>query len=243
MIDVILAALNTAGITAWPSSDADPSRADTVPGLVTLVDPVVTGALWPVQLPNDAPDTNGVYSLAGQGDIEVDGYRLGRVDTYVLSLRSPTFDPLRTMSQTLIDRLAGSAGLESWEITDAATDYEDEPRQYRAHFELQATAINAVTSTLPAAFVHSVEASAPPSDVAAWEVRQIVTEHIAVVLVVDQNGLEAQRQACTDALLGLEASTNTVSPLEYAGGQRVAVSGRHVYWRELYRYQRLIRSN
>lgn len=242
MIDAILAALNTAGITAWPSSDADPSRADTVPGLVTLVDPVVTGALWPVQLPNDAPDTNGVYSLAGQGDIEVDGYRLGRVDTYVLSLRSPTFDPLRTMSQALIDRLAAHSGLESWEITDAATDYENEPRQYRAHFELQATSMATATPALPAAFVHAVQASAEPNGLATFDVRQTVTEHIAVVLVTDQSEVEARRRAISDALLGLEQS-DAVAPLEYAGGQRVAASGRLIFWRELYIYQRLIRSS
>ena len=72
--------------------------------------------------------------------------------------------------------------------------------------------------------------------------RQTVTEQLAVVLVADQDDLQALRVACTAALLGLEDPQHAVSPLEYAGGQRVAVSGRHVYWRELYSYQRLIRS-
>ena len=242
MIDTIITALDGAGISAWPSSDADPSRADTVPGLVQLVDPVVNGNLWPVQLPMDAPDTTGVYNLAGQGDIEVDGYRLGRVDTYVLSLRSPTFDPLRSMTDTLIERLAAHAGLESWEITDAATDYEEDPRQFRAHFELQGTSLATATPALPSAFVHHVQADAEESGVHAWVVRQTVTEILAVVLVANQDQIAAARQGATSALLGLEAGDDAVSPLEYAGGQRVAVSGRHVYWRELYRYQRLIRS-
>ncbi|MBB3142194.1 phage tail terminator protein [Halomonas organivorans] len=239
MIDTILAALDSAGVTAWRSSDADPSRTDTVPGLVTLVDPVVGGNLWPVHLPNDAPDTTGVYSLAGQGDIEVDGYRLSRVDTYVLSLRSPTFDPLRTMSDDLIARVAAHAGLESWEITDAATDYEFDPRQYRAHFELQATSLATAAPALPAAFVHPVQADAEPNAIGTFEVRQTVHEHIAVTLVAEQGDLDAQRQAVADALLGLETD-DAVSPLEYAGGQRVAVSGRLVFWRELYRFQRLL---
>ncbi|MBB3142825.1 phage tail terminator protein [Halomonas organivorans] len=239
MIDTILAALAAAGVTAWRSSDADPSRTDTVPGLVTLVDPVVGGNLWPVHLPNDAPDTTGVYSLAGQGDIEVDGYRLSRVDTYVLSLRSPEFDPLRTMSDDLIARVAAHTGLESWEITDAATDYEFDPRQYRAHFELQATSLATAAPALPAAFVHPVQADAEPNAIGTFEVRQTVHEHIAVTLVAEQSDLDAQRQAVVDALLGLETD-DAVSPLEYAGGQRVAVSGRLVFWRELYRYQRLL---
>ncbi|WP_016854789.1 hypothetical protein [Halomonas smyrnensis] len=239
MIDAILSALNAAGVTAWRSSDADHSRADTVPGLFTLVAPVVDGDLWPVQLPNDAPLTNGVYSLAGQGDIEVDGYRLGRIDTYVLSLRNPTFDPLRTMTDDLIARVAAHAGLESWEITDAATDYEFDPRQYRAHFELQATSLATETPALPAGFVHPVQADAEPNAIGTFQVRQTVHEHIAVALVAEQGDLEAQRQACLATLLGLEAD-DAVSPLEYAGGQRVAVSGRLVFWRELYRYQRLI---
>lgn len=239
MIDAILAALNDAGIAAWPSSDADPSRADTAPGLVSLVDPVVSGNLWPVQLPRDATATNGVYSLAGQGDIQVDGYRLGRVDTYVLSLRSPTFDPLRSMSQALVDRIAAHSGLESWEITDAATDYEFDPRQYRAHFELQATSLATATPVLPAAFVHWAQAAAEPNALSTFAVRQTITETVAVVIVADQADLDAQRQAACAALLGLEAAA-AVSPLEYAGGQRVAASGRHVYWRELFSYQRLI---
>ncbi|MBW5802045.1 phage tail terminator protein [Halomonas elongata] len=241
MIDTILAALDATGVTAWRSSDADPSRADTVPGLVTLVDPVVGGKLWPVHLPNDAPDTTGVYNLAGQGDIEVDGYRLSRVDTYVLSLRSPEFDPLRTMSDDLIARVAAHAGLESWEITDAATDYEFDPRQYRAHFELQATSLATAAPALPAAFVHPLASDAGANRLATMEVRQTITEEVAVVLVAGQADLEGQRAAVTAALLGLE-ETDSVSPLVYAGGERIAVSGRLVFWRERYRYERLIRS-
>lgn len=242
MIDSIIAALAGAGITAAPSSDADPSRADTVPGLVTLVDPVVNSDLWPLNLPADAPATNGVYNLAGQSSIEVDGYRLGRVDTYVLSLRSPTFDPLRTMSTQLIERVAAQSGSEAWEITDAATDYEFDQNQYRAHFELQATSLAMATPALPAAFVHPVQADATPNGLGTMNVRQTVTEHIAVVLVAEQAQIETQRRAITSALLGLENPVDAVAPLEYAGGQRVAVSGSHVYWRELYRYDRLIRS-
>ena len=73
-------------------------------------------------------------------------------------------------------------------------------------------------------------------------VRQTVTEHIAVVLVAEQAEVDAQRKAIDGALLGLNSSPHGVAPLEYAGGQRVAVSGSHVYWRELYRYDRMIRS-
>lgn len=242
MIDDIITALGDAGIAAWRSSDADPSRADTVPLLVQLVDPVVNSRLWPLNLPGDAPDTNGVYSLAERDDIDVDGYRLGRVDTYVLSLRAPRFDPLRTLSDALIERVANHAGLDSWAIGDAATDYEYDQRQYRAHFELQGTTLNTAAPAMPAAFAHPAESLAEPSDVAAWAVRQTVVEHIAVVLVADQDAMASHRTACASALLGLESGADAVSPLEYAGGRRVAVSGRHVYWRELYRYQRLIRS-
>lgn len=240
MIDAIVTAIGTAGITAWRSSEADVARADTVPALVNLVDPVVSGNLWPLRLPDEnAPDQNGVYQLAGMGDIEVDGYRLGRIDTYVLSLRSPTFDPLRAMSDALAGQVAGQSGLTGWEITDAATDYEHDPRQYRAHFELQATTLATATPALPAAFVHAAGAAADPNTLTTFAVRQTVTEQVAVVLVADQGDLEAQRLAASSALLGLEAA-DAVSPLEYAGGQRVAASGRHIYWRELYSYQRLI---
>lgn len=242
MINSIITALDGAGITAAPSSEADPSRADTVPGLVQLVDPVVDSQLWPLNLPADAADTNGVYSLAGQSSIEVDGYRLGRVDTYVLSLRAKAFDPLRTMSTQLIERVACTEGLEAWEITDAATDYEYDQRQYRAHFELQATSLAMAAPALPAAFVHPGQATTTPNELGTMSVRQTVTEHIAVVLVAEQAEIDTHRRAISAALLGLENPADAVAPLEYAGGQRVAVSGSHVYWRELYRYDRMIRS-
>ncbi|WP_027967318.1 hypothetical protein [Halomonas halocynthiae] len=241
MIDKILTALNASGITAVLSSDADPSRSDTVPELVNLVDPVVSGSLWPLNLPSDAPNTNGVYSLAGLAHIDVDGYRMGRVDTYVLSLRSPTFDPLRTMTDTLIERVSDHTGINSWDITDAATDYEYDQRQYRAHFEVQATSLSMAAPQLPAAFVHPAQAMAEPNALSTFDVRQTVIEQVAVVLVDEQPGIEIQRRAIQAALLGLETE-DAVAPLEYGGGQRVAVSGRHVYWREVYTYQRLIRS-
>lgn len=241
MIDSILTALNGAGINAEPSSEADPSRADTVPGLVQLVDPVVSSALWPLNLPADAPATNGVYSLAGLEHVEVDGYRLGRVDTYVLSLRAPTFDPLRGMTTELIDRVAAQTGVEGWEITDAATDYEYDQKQYRAHFELQATSLAMSTPVLPAAFVHHIQAAAAPNELGTFQVRQTVTEQFAITLVAEQQDVSTQRKEIETALLGLE-SEDAVAPLEYGGGQRVAVSGRHVYWREVYAYQRYIRS-
>nr|WP_300312752.1 hypothetical protein [Halomonas sp.] len=239
MIDQVLSRLATIGMSARRSAEADVRQSDTVPSLVSLVDPVVNGHLWPVHLPNDAPEITGVYHLAGQDDIDIDGFRLGRVDTYVLSLRSPVFDPLRTMSDSLVARVEVHEGMESWEITDAATDYEFDPRQYRAHFELQATCIAASGSELPVAFVHIVKSEAEPNALATCRVRQTVHEEIAIVVVADQTAIERQRRAITDALLGLESSDG-VSPLEYAGGQRVMTSGRLVYWREQYRYQRLI---
>ena len=90
--------------------------------------------------------------------------------------------------------------------------------------------------------MHPAQADATPNALGTMNVRQTVTEHIAVVLVADQAEIDTQRRAITAALLGLENPTDAVAPLEYAGGQRVAVSGSHVYWRELYRYDRLIRS-
>ncbi|RUR34478.1 phage tail terminator protein [Vreelandella nanhaiensis] len=213
-----------------------------MPALVQIVGPVVGDAVYPLNLPADAAATNGVYSLAGQSGIEVDGYRLGRVDTYVLSLRAPTFDPLRGMTTQLIERVAAQTGTESWEITDAATDYEYDQRQYRAHFELQATSLAMASPALPAAFVHPVHAVATPNGLGTMSVRQTVTEQVAVVLVAEQSQIDAQRRVISSALLGIESPQDAVAPLEYGGGQSVAVSGGLVFWRELYSYERLIRS-
>jgi hypothetical protein len=242
MISEILNRLTAAGLTAAPSSDAQASRADTVPSLVQLVDPVVASALWPLNLPSDAPATNGVYQLAAWSEVDVDGYRLGRVDTYVLSLRAAQFDPLREMTDSLIARVSSHRGVQSWDITDAATEYEYEQRQYMAHFELQCATLAMAAPALPAAFVHAIAAAPSGNALDTRDVRQTVTEQLAVVLVADQDDIESLRRRTSTALLGAATSPDGVSPLEYQAGQPVAISGRLVFWREVYSYQRLIRS-
>lgn len=245
MINAIVTALNTVNINSWPSSQANTIYGnDTVPGLVSLTDPVVQERLWPVMLPTDAPATSGVYQLAGVSNIDIDGYRLGRVDAYVLTLQSAMFDSLRTMTWAFTDEVANYQGMESWELTDAATDYDVKSRRFQGHFELQATTLAAhkeESATLPTAFVHLARSSAEPDGGNTCNIRQTVTDEVAVVIACDMDDVKQYRDQAMGALLGLEAGDDVVSPLEYVGGQRVAISGRYAFWRETYRFDRLVR--
>ena len=242
-LDTVIAALNGAGIQAQASCHADPSQADAVPLVRSLGDAVTNGHTYPLRLPDDhpTPGEHGVYQLAARQHVEADGWTLARTDTWLMSLRAPTFDALRPMADQFVLEVANQTGVVAVEITDAASDYERDQRQCRAHFELQATAQATSTPALPGAFVHHVDATASENGLASCAIRQTVTENLAVVLIADRTDLQLVRGLATHALLGLEIPGG-MSPLEYLTGTQLAVVGRHVYWRELYRYQRLIRA-
>lgn len=242
-IDTVIGALEGAGIQAQASCHADPAQADAVPLVRALGDAVTNSQTYPLRLPDDlpTPGKHGVYQLAARQHVEADGWTLARTDTWLMSLRAPTFDALRPMADQFVLEVANQTGVVGVEITDAATDYEREQRQCRAHFELQATAMATASPALPTAFIHNVDATASENGLATCATRQTVTENVAVVLIADRNELQQVRAQTTAALLGLEIPGG-MTPMEYVAGTQLTVVGRHVYWRELYRYQRLIRA-
>lgn len=241
MIDVIVSQLIAAGINAEASNHADPSKADPVPTIRGLIDPVTSNQTYPLHLPKDAADNNAVYSLASRSMIDSDGWNVGRVDTYVVSLRSPSFDTLRTMSDGFETQIASAVSPYGFEITDAAADYEFDQRQCRAHFELQVTSLATENPTLPMAFVHHLTAQATANELATLNIRQTVTEQIVVILIADQDQIDTLRKVTvSQALLGLELPDG-LSPLEYVGGGSLAITGKNVFWRDVWSYQRVIR--
>lgn len=245
MIDTIVSALNAVDINATSSSHADTSRVDSAPVVTQLADQATDSHTYPLHLPSDsnAPYPNAVYALASQQAIEVDGWKVGRVDTYVVSIRDNEFDPLREASDVFVNAVSTHSGSVGAEITDAATDYEFEQRQYRAHFELQITSIATEDNVLPAAFVHPVDVRAMENELATLSIRQTLFEHIAVVTVANQSEIDMLRkQVVINALLGLELP-DSYGPLEYVSGSQLTVVGSQVYWRDVWRYQRVIRSS
>ncbi|WP_375058415.1 hypothetical protein [Zobellella sp. DQSA1] len=241
-ISAVLDALAGEAIDAQASSQADIGAVDMVPLVRTLGDQVTAGHTYPLRLPPDLEvDQHGVYQLAGRRNIEADGWTIARTDTWLVSLRAASFDALRPMADGFVDAVAAHTGPVGAEITDAATDYEFDQRQFRAHFELQTTALAGAVAPA-AAFVHELGASAQGNALATMAVRQTVTEQMAVVLVANALELEGLRLAAQFALLGLELD-GAVSPLEYGGGSQLGVFGHQVFWRETYQYQRVIRSH
>lgn len=241
MIDSIIQALAGVGVTAQASSQADIGAVDMVPLVRALGDQVTAGHTYPLRLPSDLEvDQHGVYQLASRRNIEADGWTIARTDTWLVSLRAASFDALRPMADGFVDAVAAHAGPVGAEITDAATDYEFDQRQFRAHFELQTTAI-ATDAAPTAAFVHALGAMAQNNALASMAVRQTVTRQLAVVLAGNALQLGGMCTAAQGALLGLEAD-DAVSPLEYAGGAQIGVFGHQILWRETYQYQQIIRS-
>lgn len=238
MIDAVATALQAVGIDAAPSSQADPSLADTALSMTNLLSTLVSGNAYPLTLPERPALPNAVYQPQARSFVEADGYLLGRIDVYVASLRAATFAAIQQLTEQFDAAVADHTGQVSIDVMDAAADFEAEQQQYRAHFEVQVTTLATRTPSLPAAFIHHVESVAErPAVMNA--VDQDVTEYLAVVLVAEAGTLDAQRQAAAGALLGLE-QPDALAPLEYVSGQQVAVAGRHVYWRELYRWSRRI---
>lgn len=237
MLQNIIDTLNADGIDAAASSHADPSRADTALTMMALLEPLVSDRAYPLKLPDSPVLPNAVYQPMARNHLDADGYLLGRVDIYMVTLRAQRFDELQQLVDALDGAVSGHTGVDSIEITDAAQEYEDEQQQYQAHFEIQVATLSTSTPSLPAAFIHSVDSEAEPPRTTCRH--QTITEMVAVVLVANQNDIESLRTRAVSALIGLE-HPDAIAPLEDVGGQQVAVSGRHVYWRELMRWQRRI---
>ncbi|KFF48100.1 hypothetical protein GY26_16035 [Gammaproteobacteria bacterium MFB021] len=239
MIDDVIQQLSSAGLNAAASSHTDPSRSNTALVIAGLLNDVTADGAYPLKLPDGPTYPNAVYQPVARTHIEADGYRLGQIDTWLASLRAERFSDIESLGDDLEERVSTYAGPVSVEISDAAADYEAEQKQYRAHYELQATTLATAQNTLPAAFVHAVESQASPPEVIGG-VDQAVTEYLAIVLVAEQSAISTARQAAYNALLGHGIAGATLSPLEYVSGAQLSVAGAHVYWRELFRWQRII---
>lgn len=239
MLEEIIDRLRGESIDANLSSKADPSLADTAVTMAELLNTLVSDRAYPLTLPEKEPLPNAVYQPMARNFLDADGYLLGRVDIYMVTLRAARFADIQQLTQQLDQSVSAFAGVESIEITDAAQEYESEQQQYQAHFEIQIATLSTSTPSLPAAFVHTVSSEAEPPRTTCRH--QTVTEHVAVVLVANQQEIEALRSDAVSALIGLE-QPGAMTPLEDIGGQQVAVSGRHVYWREILRWQRRIPS-
>lgn len=236
-LTALSAALVGAGINATVVNQADISLVDTAEQIALLLSPVVSGRVYPLKLPDEPMLPSLVYQPVGREWVEIEGQRLARVDRYLLSLRASSFEELQSLSDSLSVAIASSTAIE---ITDAAADYEPDQRQYRAHFECDYTTLASAQQQLPAAFIYSLSAEGGDN---AYDnaVRQAVTEQVCVVLACPQDDLEAHRRSAQAALVGISIEQNA-DVLLYAAGNLIDQSGQTTYWREVFSYDRYLRS-
>ncbi len=236
MIDNIITTLSGQSINAVKTSDADISTVDTAIGLKDIFGPLVGSKVYPLVLPADVVLPAMIYQQVNRRHIEVDGEKLGRIDTYVLSVRASTFKDLQGLCAQIVDTVAGLAG--QYEITDFAVDYEPDEKQYRGHLELEVTTLATVSQSIPAALVYEFASQAQESQYDNV-VRQAVTDVFSVVLVCDQDQLETVRNQASTALVGLQPNPQS-HPIQYLSGKRLAQTGQLVYWREQFSFIRYI---
>jgi hypothetical protein len=233
--------LTNAGINAAASSNADPSTAITATIIPDLTQALVSQHCYPLMLPDDEdPDEFAIYQPVSMRFIESDGYRLGRIDSYLLSLRAKKFSRAQQLSTDLIDAVANYRGTASLDITDAAADYEHDQKQYRAHLELD-TATLAASIQWPAVLIHRIAATAKRDDLATGGSSQSVTEQVAVICIAPESQIHSLRDDVAGAIIG-QSSGEYSDTYEYAGGQLIAVAGSIAYWREVYTWRRYLRT-
>ena len=237
MIEIINA-LSASGINAVLVDQTDISTIDTGEGLYSALKPLVSDRVYPLKLPDTPVLPSMVYQPVGRDWVEIDGQRIGRTDRYLISARDKTFAGLSALSNAISTVIAGFVGQS--EITDAAADYEEKQRQYRAHFEVDITTLASASQSLPAAFVYSINADAGENQ-ADNRIRQQVVEGICIVLVCQQDQLLTNRKTLENALVGLSIDP-AGDVVEYAGGKLLDQSGSVTYWRELFSYTRYLRT-
>lgn len=236
----IVSLLTASGINAAESSNADPSTATTSETLYQLVQPLVAGGCHPLRLPDDeTPAEFAVYQPVGLDFIESDGHRLGRVDRYVLSLRAPSYTRLEQVSRSLIDQVASQSGSVSMDINDMAADYEPEQNQCRIHVDISAGTL-ASAIQWPACLVHRIGSRAAENDITGGY-SQTVTEQAAVICVAPESSVHTLRDQVASALIG-QLPDDHSDEYQYVSGQLIGISGSVVFWREIYSWQRYLRS-
>ena len=235
----IISLLTSAGINAAESSNADPSTATTSVTLYELVNPLISGGCHPLRLPDEEnPDEFAVYQPVGLDFIESDGYRLSRIDRYVLSLRSPSYTRLEQISGELIDKVADQTGSVSMDINDMAADYEPDQKQCRVHIDISAGTL-ASSIQWPACLVHRIGSRATENDLITG-FSQTVTEQVAIVCVAPSDDIQTLRTQVAQAIIG-QLPDETSDEYQYVSGQLIGISGPVVFWREIYSWNRYLR--
>lgn len=213
-------------VAAQPGGTTTPTAGQAA--LYTLLQGLVSGRMYPVQLPDKPTYPNIVYQTVSSTTGDLEGYDITRTDIFVVNMRGADYDALLTLVGSAVTALAG----ENMEITDILHDYDTAEGVYRINLEINYSYLALASQSMPAAFVYPLGRDALPS-VHDNFTRQRTNRSFAIVLVTDDNNIPDLLAELESALLGWQETTAHFE-MEYTNGSNIEAVGAMEVWREVY---------
>lgn len=219
----------TLGQVIQPAPGGTYTPISTQANLYTLLSPVVSERMYPIQLPENPTHPSIVYQLVSSSPAVFEGFDVTQTDLYVLNLRGEDYDALMTLYGSIVAAIAG----ENVEITDVLHDYDQTENLFRVNVELTYTYLAAAAQDMPAAFVYPI---ARTGDESAYDnfTKQEVEAEYAILIVTSDNNIPALQDEIQAALLGWQQSPDH-QEIEYGTGSSIEGVGGLSMWRESYR--------
>lgn len=221
-------------ISADPAGS--PVTFDTSAALYSLLNGIVSGAMYPISQREGPTHPSIVYQLAGSRQSEYDGFAITQTDTFLLSARASSYDDVFSMVASIKSSLAGASA--AVEAVDLAFDFDDEVDLFRANIELDYTYLCGASQNLPAAFVYSLGRSAESSPFMNYT-RQRITDTYGILICTTAGNIPALAADIRAKLVGWQQSAAHDS-MEYGSGAQIAGIGGMRLWREIYTDANLI---
>jgi len=196
--------------------------------LYGLLQGVVGGRMYPLQLPEKPVHPSIVYQLVSSVPGTFEGHDVTHTDLFVINLRGYDYDALLILFNSMVAALAGT----TVDITDAAHDYDQSENLYRINLELTYTYITAASQALPAAFVYPVTRAGEGSAYDNYT-KQLISADYAILIVTASNNIPALQAEIQAALLGWQQSAQYQEML-YGNGASIEGTGGLTMWREVY---------
>lgn len=225
------------------SDEINEQGVNTAAEIKSVLNPSFGDNLCPIMLDENTTYPASAYQLVKSTRLGDDNYEFVHEDKYVLQIYEQTYpklDQIVKSASTALLKYTKPNQAGSIEITDMLQDWEYEHRLYRCALELTITHLANAKQSVPAAFIHSLRAAAG-DDLYDRGTAQRVTEYFVVTLICASKDLETTRQATADCLVGFQISPQS-HPVEYSDGSSIGVHGHITVWREVYKYDRYIRS-
>ena len=225
----------TSAIAATPGGFDVPVDSSTE--LFSLLDGLVANKVFPVTMKDRRSTPSIVYTLVGIDSREIDGFRLTQTDRFVLELRAPSYDQLRTLINSCITTLRTSAY--SVEPVDMLFAFDDETKDFNAEIEIEFTypvsssggPFGNLAASVPLAIVYPIGRSARESDGDNYVTQRVDNQY--AVIVMTTGAMHTALDAVRTSLLGFQ-QTSLHQAMEYVSGSNLGGVGTLKLWREVY---------